>query len=270
LSNILERASPPFNKPVQYGPDPHHFAELRFPNGPGPFPFLFVIHGGFWKSAFDLTHIGHLCNAFAHEGIITCNVEYRRVGDPGGGWPGTFQDVSLATDSIIETISSDPRVDISRTAVMGHSAGGHLALWLASRHRIPTASPVHGNQRHRITSAVSLAGVCDLRTAWKQRLGNGAVERLMGGTPDQHPDRFDAGSPFELLPSGSRQVLIHGMDDDIVPISQSESFVEKAERLGEHLNLVKLEGVGHFELIDPDSNAWSKVTRTVLPVLDVQ
>jgi dipeptidyl aminopeptidase/acylaminoacyl peptidase len=112
--------------------------------------------------------------------------------------------------------------------------------------------------------------VCDLRTAWKQLLGNGAVAKLMGGTPDQYPERFDAASPIELLPSGSIQVLIHGTDDDIVPFSQSEKFVERAQQLGERPSLVKLKGVGHFELIDPESDIWSTVARAVLPVLDLR
>ena len=267
MNEILERPPPAFDKRVQYGQGPQQFAELRLPDGRGPFPFLFVIHGGFWQSAYDLAHIGHLCTALTSKGIITCNLEYRRLGNSGGGWPGTFQDVTLATDHIMETISSDPRFDVGRTAVIGHSAGGHLALWLASRHRIPKASPLRSAEKYRVPRAVSLAGVCDLRSAWKQRLGNGAVARLMGGTPDQYPDRFDAGSPIELLPNGSRQVLIHGTDDDIVPISQSEKFVEKAEQLGERPTLVKLNGVGHFELIDPASDTWSTVARAVLPLL---
>jgi acetyl esterase/lipase len=225
---------------------------------------LFVIHGGFWQSAYDLSHIGHLCAAFTRKGIITCNLEYRRLGDPGAGWPGTFQDVSLASEHILETISSDPRVDAARTAVLGHSAGGHLALWLISRHRISKASPLHGAQKYRLSSAVSLAGVCDLRAAWSQRLGNGVVARLIGGTPDQYPDRYHAGSPIELLPTGTRQVLVHGTADDIVPVSQSKDFVERAEELGEHSTLVKLDGVGHFELIDPESDAWSAVVGAVL------
>lgn len=231
---------------------------------------MFMIHGGFWQSVFDLKHIGYLCVALTRKGIITCNLEYRRVGDPGGGWPGTFQDVSLATDHIVETVSSDSRFDASRAAVMGHSAGGHLALWLASRHRIPKSSLLHSVQKHRLLRAVSLAGVCDLRTGWKQRLGRGAVARLMGGSPDQYPERFDAGSPIELLPSGSRQVLIHGTDDDVVPASQSERFVEKAEQVGDRPILVKLKGVGHFELIDPESDAWPAVVGAVLPLIGLR
>ena len=266
----MERPPPIFDKRIRYGKGPQHFADMRLPGGPGPFPFMFVIHGGFWQSAYDLQHIGHLCAALTGKGIITCNLEYRRVGDHGGGWPGTFQDVSLATDHIMEKLSLDPRVDQAKVGVIGHSAGGHLALWLASRHRIPKASPLQSAHVHRIVRVVSLAGVCDLRTAWNQRLGNGAVGRLIGGSPDQHPDRFDVGSPIELLPSGSRQVLIHGTDDNIVPISQSEKFVERAEQLGDRTTLVRLEGVGHFELIDPESDAWSKVAESVLFLLGLR
>jgi dipeptidyl aminopeptidase/acylaminoacyl peptidase len=143
-------------------------------------------------------------------------------------------------------------------------------MWLASGHRIPKASPLYGSEKFSLGCAVSLAGVCDLRMAWKQRLGNGVVERLMGGTPDEYPDRYDAGSPIELLPVGSRQVLVHGTVDDIVPLSQSERFVERAKRLGEQPTLVKLEDVGHFELIDPESDAWPGVASAVLPLLGLK
>jgi hypothetical protein len=106
--------------------------------------------------------------------------------------------------------------------------------------------------------------VCDLRAAWKQRLGNGVVARLIGGTPSQYPDRYDAGSPIELLPTGTRQVLVHGTVDNVVLVSQSENFVERAKEVGEHPTLVKLDGVGHFELIDPESEEWSAVIGAVL------
>ncbi len=143
-------------------------------------------------------------------------------------------------------------------------------MWLVGRHLIPNASPLRVSQKYRLGIAVSLAGVCDLRTAWKQWLGNGVIPRLMGGTPDQYPDRYDAGSPIELLPTRTRQVLVHGTADNIVPVSQSEKFVERAKQLGERPTLVKLNGVGHFEPIDPESNAWSTVARAVLPLLGLR
>ena len=269
MSNILDRTPPPFDERTRYGSDPNQFADLRFPNTKGPFPLLFVVHGGFWQSQYDLTHIGHLCAAFTSKGIITCNIEYRRIGNPGGGWPGTFQDISLATHRVVNSTSSDPRFDHARTAILGHSAGGHLALWLAGSHRISDGSPLHIDQKQAVNKAVSLAGVSDLRLAWKQKLGHGVVTRLMNGTPDEYPDQYSAGSPIELLPTGASQTLVHGTDDDTVPVSQSEAYVEKAEKLGDWPTLSKLDGIGHFELIDPESEAWPSVVNAVLSLLDL-
>jgi acetyl esterase/lipase len=268
LSGILDRASPPFDVQIRYGTDPNQFSELRFPNGKGPFPLLFVVHGGFWQSVYDLSHIGHLCAAFTGQGIITCNIEYRRIGNPGGGWPGTFQDISLATRNILQTMSQDPRFDPTRTAIIGHSAGGHLALWLVGSNRISKGSPLHGDKTQVVNNAVSLAGVSDLASAWRQRLGHGIVTRLMGGTPEEYPDRYAAGSPIELLPTGARQVLVHGAADDTVPVSQSESFVQRAEKLGDRPTLVKLDRIGHYELIDPESEAWPSVAGAAMSLLD--
>jgi acetyl esterase/lipase len=260
--------SPSFDLRMRYGSDPSQFVELRFPKGKGPFPLLFVVHGGFWQARYDLSHIGHLCAAFTSKGMITSNIEYRRIGNPSGGWPGTFQDISLATRSVIEAMSSDSRFDLAHTAIIGHSAGGHLALWLVGSHRINKDSPLYDNQKLAIADAISLAGVSDVRLAWRQKLGHGIVTRLMGGTPDEYPDRYDAGSPIELLPTGARLVLVHGAADDTVPISQSEAFVQRAEKLGDRTTLVKLDGTGHFELIDPESEAWPSVVRAVLSLLD--
>ena len=269
MSDVLERRSEDFDKLIRYGESPQQFAELRLPDSRGPFPLLFVIHGGFWQNKYNLSHISHLCAALTSKGIVTCSLEYRRLGDPGGGWPGTFHDVSLGIDRIMEKLSSDKTVDISRTGVIGHSAGGHLALWLACRRNIPKASPLHSDRKNSLSGAVSLAGVIDLREAWREKLGNRVVTRLMGGTPDQYPDRYDAGSPIELLPSAAQVVLVHGSSDNIVPISQSERFFDKAVALGDKPEFVRLEGVGHFELIDPLSAAWASVEQAVLSMFGI-
>jgi acetyl esterase/lipase len=268
LGSILERAPPPFDTRIRYGDDHAQFVELRFPSGKGPFPLLFVVHGGFWQSVYDLSHTGHLCAAFTSRGIITCSIEYRRIGNKGGGWPGTFQDISLATRNTLQTTSRDPRFDQARTAIVGHSAGGHLALWLAGSHRINKGSPIYVGPKQVITGAASLAGVCDLRLAWRQKLGHGIVTRLMGGTPEEHPDRYDECSPVELLPTGARHVLVHGTTDNIVPVSQSQTFVDRSQKVGDRGTLVKLENTGHFELIDPESKAWSTVASAVLSLFN--
>jgi acetyl esterase/lipase len=270
LNDVLERRPPAFDRRVKYGPRAEHFAELRFPEGRGPFPLLLMIHGGFWRAIYDLNHASHLCADLATRNIVTCNLEYRRVGNEGGGWPGTFQDISLAADRIFETLSQDPQVDMARAAVMGHSAGGHLALWVAGRHRVMKGSPVYSGRKSPIKNAISLGGVSDLRMAWKQHLGNGVVSRLMGGSPAQFPDRYDAGSPIELLPNRAKHVLVHGAADNIVPISQSEGFVKKAKELGENPTFVRLDDIGHFELIDPESAVWGIVAQTILNMLEVK
>jgi len=265
--DILTRIPPRADQRVNYGTSPQNFVDFRFPKGTGPFPVLLVIHGGFWSSAYDLAHMGHLCAALTSKDVITCNLEYGRIGDSGGGWPGTFRDIAAATDFIFDRMSEDPRFDLGKTAALGFSAGGHLALWLSGRHKVGKGSPLRSRPKGILRSAISLAGVTDLRAAWRLRLGDGMVKELMGGTPEEFPERYDASSPIELLPTGVTQVLIHGAADEIVPVSQSEGFVERAKRLGDDSLLVKLEHTGHFELVDPESNAWPTVSRATLQLL---
>lgn len=150
---------------------------------------------------------------------------------------------------------------------MGHSAGGHLALWMISRHRVSEASAVYDKRKSHFTRAVSLAGNNDLRSAWRLNLGNGIVSRLMGGSPDEHPDRYDAGSPIELLPNGSRQVLVHGLADGTVPVSQSEEYARRADKLGDKCELSLPEDVGHMDLVDPESDAWPEVVKAIMQCL---
>jgi len=267
MVDILERPSPRCDSRIAYGSDPLQFAEMRYPNAGGSFPLLFVIHGGFWRREYDLTHMSHLCAALTEKDIVTCNLEYRRLGDVGGGWPGTFQDINMACDRLMQIFSSDPRIDMKRISVTGFSAGGHLALWAASGHRIPESSIIRSNSSNRFANAISLAGVCDLRTAWKERLGNSVVDQLVG-PPNEHPERYLEASPIELLPVNTGQLLIHGTDDPIVPIVQSERYNQRAIQLGDHPQFIRLQGIGHFELIDPKSRAWLKVENAILQLLD--
>ena len=159
---------------------------------------------------------------------------------------------------------------MGRAAVMGHSAGGHLALWLGGSHRLPKSSALHVDHKPWLTAVISLAGVADLRNAWDLRLGSGAVDRLIGGSPNQWPERYSEASPIELLPMEIKQVLIHGRDDDTVPIIQSERFVQRACAVGDKASLVPLDRVGHFELIDPESESWDAVAGSTLEVLEMK
>jgi acetyl esterase/lipase len=256
---IFSVAPPPADARIPYGADPLQFGDLRLPKGDGPHPVAVVIHGGFWRAKYNLDHIGHLCAALTSDGIATWSVEYRRLGDEGGGWPNTMLDVGAATDHLRES-ADEYNLDLGRVAAVGHSAGGHLAAWVASRHRVPKASELYMPSPLPLVATIPLAGVVDLRTAWEMLLSNNVTQDLMGGTPDEVPERYAAASPVELLPIGTKQILIHGTADPNVPHTLSEIYVAHARELGDDPKYVPLKDVGHFELIDPTSK-WYKVVR---------
>jgi acetyl esterase/lipase len=219
---------------LAYGDEPLQFGDLRLPQGSGPFPLAVVVHGGYWQATYNLIHTGHMCIALAEAGIATWNVEYRRLGDVGGGWPGTGEDVARAIEFVDELPVAPESV-----VLVGHSAGGQLALWAAKRARLPV---------------VALAAVSDVRESVERTGGDGVPARFVGGK------RLEELSPIELLPLGVRQILIHGTADDSVPYSMSERYVEAA---GSEAELVTLAGAGHFELIDPQAREWPQVAAAV-------
>jgi acetyl esterase/lipase len=260
--DILSLPPPLADLRVPYGPDPNQFVDLRLPARPGPHPVVVAIHGGYWRARYDLAYLGHLCADLTARGFATVNVEYRRLGQPGGGWPGTFIDVAAALDHL-RTLAADHRLDLTRVTALGHSAGGHLALWLAARHRLPADSPLHvpGATPLPVSMAVSLAGVVDLRRASELRLSDAVVHDLLGGTPASIPDRYAAASPHDLLPLGPavHQVLVHGTADGPVPHEISARYAARAAALGDDVRLVSLPGVDHFAVVDPRSVVWPRV-----------
>jgi acetyl esterase/lipase len=272
--DILDLPPPPADARLPYGPDPLQFGDLRLPSGPGPHPVVVVIHGGFWRARYDLEHAGHLCAALTARGLATWSLEYRRIGNSGGGWPGTFQDVALGLDYLRE-LAPAYDLDLERVVALGHSAGGHLALWLAGRHRVPAddslrrASGTASRVPTRLRGAVSLAGVADLRRAWELRLSDNVVETFVGGSPERVPERYAGASPIELLPLGVPQALIHGTADESVPYEISQVYHEAAVARGDEATLVTLPGAGHFEVIDPRSEEWPLVVDATLRVLGV-
>src|SRR6476469_9369451 len=184
MPGILDLPPVPRDLREFYGSRPQQFGDLRVPAGHGPFPVVVMIHGGYWRAAYDLEHTGPLCAALKARGVATWSLEYRRVGNRGGGWPGTFDDIAAGFDHLAALRGRFP-LDLARIVAMGHSAGGHLALWL-------------GAQKPRgLRGVVSLAGLSDLRRAWELRLSNGAVSELLGGPPEKVPDRYHAASPME-------------------------------------------------------------------------
>ena len=264
--DILSAPAPPADVRVPYGNEPQQFGDLRLPSGPGPRPVVVAIHGGFWRAAFNLEYMGHLCAALREAGAATWNVEYRRVDDPGGGWPGTFQDVAGAAD-YVRVLAPAYNLDLDRVVTVGHSAGGHLALWLAAHPRIPAHDRLYTPSPLPLRAAVTLAGVVDLREAWRLDLDDGAVRELMGGPPDDYPARYDAASPAALLPLGVPQTLAHGTADDRVPYAISRDYHARAVAHGDDAKLVTLDGADHFTLVNPVTHDGATIIEAVLSLL---
>jgi acetyl esterase/lipase len=247
--DVLTRTPPACDSRLKYGSDPNQFGDLRLPDSKGKHPLVMMIHGGFWRAKYDLGHASHLCAALTRSGIATFNLEYRRVGNPGGGWPGTFEDI-ISGYRFIHQYAAKNNIDPNKSVVMGHSAGGQLALCLAGH-------------EPRLAGAVSLAGVVNLKRAWELRLSNNAAEEFMGGSPVQVPEHFHEASPIEIAIPNVQQVLIHGVKDDVVPVDFSREYARIKRARGEHVKLIEIEDAGHYELIDPESKAWKQVLESI-------
>lgn len=248
--------TPPPAPAVRYGDHPDQLANLHLPAADGgPWPVVVVLHGGFWRERWDRTTATPLARDLAARGYVAWNVEYRRVGQEGGGWPGTFDDVAAAVDALADV----DEADTEQIAAVGHSAGGHLALWLAGRE----------NPRVRVRAAVSLAGVADLAGAARAGLGDGAVADLLGGGSDDVPERYASASPAALVPLGVRQLLVHGGRDEIVPAAQSRDYAKIARAAGDDVELLELPGADHFDVIDPGHDAWAAVVERLPRLLGV-
>jgi len=250
--DILALPPPPADARLPYGTDPNQFGDLRLPKATGPFSVVLNIHGGFWRAQYDLSHAGHLCAALTTKGLATWNIEYRRVGNPGGGWPGTFEDVAAAY-RFLPQIAKRYNLDTAKNVVMGHSAGGQLALCLAAHETT-------------VKRAVSLAGVLDLQQAFDLHLSNDAVVAFLGGKPKDVPEHYHEADPMQLKIAAT-QWLIHGAADDVVPAFFSRNYAEKKKESGEDVHYSEISTAGHFDLIDPRSAAWPRVENTVMHLL---
>lgn len=245
---------PPPDHVAHYGPHPEQVVDLRRPLDGGPGGTLVVlVHGGFWRVAHDRAHTAPLADALARAGFAVAVPEYRRVGSPGGGWPGTFDDISILTESL-PMITKARGLQVKRTVMVGHSAGAHLALWAAARHRLPVGST--WRTEWRPDAVVSLAGCASLALTDIWNLGQGAAATLLGGNVDAVPDRYALADPGALLPLGVPVTLLHGSEDGLVPAEMSREYAALAGRMGDPVRLVELQGIEHYGLIDPLGPAW--------------
>jgi acetyl esterase/lipase len=211
------------------------------------------IHGGFWRAKYGLEHAGHLCAALTKQGIATWNLEYRRVGNAGGGWPGSFEDVANGF-RFLPQIAKQYKLDVKRVLVMGHSAGGQLALCLAAH-------------EPALTRAVSLAGVVDLQRAFELHLSKDAVVEFLGGTPAEVAEHYQEADPMQVSISKARQVLIYGTKDDVVPPDFNRKYAEVKRAKGENVKLVETANADHYDVIDPRAEAWKRVEGAITELL---
>ena len=259
--DILTLPPPAADLRVRYGPEPEQFADLRFAPARKTAPLAINIHGGYWRARYDLTHAGHLCGALAARGINAANVEYRRVatpvqpGTPTGesSWPRTFEDVRTAYRYLVQR-AAELGIPGAPAVVLGHSAGGQLALCLAAHEK-------------SVRNCISLAGVLDLRRAWELHLSNDAVVEYLGGTPEQVPEHYREASPMELKIPRASQVIVHGLADDVVPFAISRDFAAAKKKRGEQLQFVPIAEANHFDVIDPRTKAFQLVADAALRLL---
>jgi acetyl esterase/lipase len=247
---------------IEYGANAANYGELTLPDGEGPVPVVVLIHGGFWRSGFDLDLMRPLVPSLVDAGFAVWNIEYRTVG-AGGGYPETFDDVAAAIDHLA-TIS-DPfgsRLDLGRVATVGHSAGGHLAVWAASRASVPPGMP-GAIPAVRPMLAVSQAGVLDLVGCIAAGTGGTACSDLLGATPDSDTELFEYTSPIQMLPIEASVVLVHGTADSNVPIAQSTGYLAAADQAGTVTEMKQFEGADHFDVIDPNHESWAAVLDAV-------
>jgi acetyl esterase/lipase len=261
--SVLDRTPPTCELRLPYGDLPQQFGDLWLPKNPAKAksPLVVFIHGGWWRAEYDLSYAGFLCDAMRQQGIAVWSLEYRRVGD-GGGWPTTMQDVAAGFDHVAKLAEAYP-LNLQRVIASGHSAGGHLAFWLAGRHHVPHTSPLATPQpKVPLHGVVALAGAVDLRLTidlggfFSFSNGAPAVRALLGGSPEQVPDRYAAANPGELLPLNVPQILVQGSNDDQIPAGLPQRWQQSAQRQGDHVEVRIVQGADHFDIVDPQSSAW--------------
>lgn len=249
-SELLDPRVPTADHRIAYGPEALQFGELRLPSGGSAGPLIVYIHGGCWLAEYDITHSRIAAHALANAGFAVWSPEYRRVGDAGGGWTGTFDDIRSAINHVPRLAADLDRIDVTRVILMGHSAGGHLALWAATEVDAPVAG------------VVSLAGITDLASyAAVEGSCSASVPRLLDGTHQEQPARYAQASPMQRTPLPVPVRIVHGECDAIVPLAQSRDFLERHQAAGGRGEIDVVSGAGHFDVVAPHSNAWASVIR---------
>ncbi|MDQ3441638.1 MAG: alpha/beta hydrolase [Planctomycetota bacterium] len=255
---------------LPYGDDVNQVGELRIPRQPGPHPVVVLIHGGCWKAEYatrrDLAPMGDTLRA---DGVASWNVEYRRLGQPGGGWPGTYLDVGRAIDHL-RTLAATHDLNLGKVVLVGHSAGGHLAMWAGTRQRIAQTSALFVPMPLPIKGVINLAGTIDMTENIARMEGecrDAVVSGMLGGTPAAVPDRYREVSAGTMLPLGVPQVLVWGEHENFVPLALAQRHAAAASQAGDRAGVIVVPAVGHFETASPASTAWPTVLGAIRSLL---
>lgn len=248
----------------EYGDDPSQFADLYLPVSDTTVRgAVVIIHGGYWRSTYGAELGAPLARDLAARGYACWNLEYRRAGN-GGGWPATFDDVAVGMDHLA-VAAAEHGLDLGSTTALGHSAGGHLAVWAAGRAGLPAGAPGSGTPVAQLTAVVSQAGVLNLREARALGLSDDAVENLLGEPEDA--ERYALADPMTAIPLHVPVYAVHGKKDTTVPLSQSESYVRAATAAGATAELAVVPG-DHFAVITPGSKAWDRIVELLVAAAD--
>jgi acetyl esterase/lipase len=265
LADYMALTGPAPTATLAYGKAPSQYAELFLPLGKGPFPVAVLVHGGCWTKEFGgITQLRNMAGALAARGIASWNVEYRRVDEAGGGYPGTYQDMNAALDLLAHTARTQP-LDLQRLVAVGHSAGGQLVQWMAGRARIPSSSPLYQAGGLAVPAVVSLGGLADLRHeagVIKSSCDRDLVD--LTGTPDStRPDVFADTNAADLMPNGSRTFLVTGALDTVSPPRVAHDYAARARAAGDAAEVVILPDASHYDEVAATSPAWPRVLRAI-------
>jgi len=274
--DLLKEAAAPGER-ISYGSGALQFGELRVPDGQGSHPVAILVHGGCWQAkigqlpeaATSLDLLRPLAVALAREGIASWNVEYRRLGHEGGGWPGTFEDVANATD-FIRTLAPKYALDLQRVVLVGHSSGGHLATWAAGRHKLPADSSLHTASPLRVAGVVDIDGPVDLEPfigIARQVCGVPVIEQLLGGGPADLPGRYRETSAAGLLPIATRQELLIADKANAQWIGFIKAYAATATKSGDSVNVTMMQDSGHFDGLNPKAPAWKTVLASIRSII---
>ncbi len=255
---------------LAYGTTASQIGELRIPTGNGLHPVVLLIHGGCWKQPYaSLQELGPLGDALKADGIATWNIEYSRLYEAGSGWPGTYLDTGRALDHL-RVLAEEYRLDLNRVVVVGHSAGGHLAMWAAARSRLPKESQLFAANPLRVKGVINLAGTMDMKdNVENMQAGchDTVVSGMLGGTPQQVPERYAQASAINLLPLGIPQLLIWGEYEDFIPLPLAQKYVKAATQAGDAVKVIVVPEVGHFDLASPFTASWPVLQSSIKAML---